>query len=333
MSPSRKTAARPASSPDAAAPTARATWHALEVPVPETSRLVTVAGGLPGRTPPQANTLTRSIVAALDEVAAQGTGAAWLVAPSRRVGQEWVETVVRLGHPVANLHVTTLAALAFDIVADTLAAAGTELAPPRAKLVAVERVLDESQADLESFRDFAGPLRRLAERVLTSLEALRASGLTSRDLVRGLGRTAKARDLGLLLDRYDAALRGLNLVDQAGELALAIEHVKAGRVPPAIARVLVPDDIDPPPLERRLLDALAAAPGVIIRTLATDPPLPNPPAAIDTAHVSIFRAAGEANEVRHGGSARRRRDSGAGACAAAESGPQAGPRTQTARVR
>ena len=294
MSPSRKTAAR-----SAAASEQPASWHALEVPVPETSRLAPVAGGLPGRVPPQANTLTRSLVAALAEIAACRTGAAWLVAPSRRVGQEWVETVVRLGHPVANLNVTTLPALAFDIVADTLAASGTALAPPRAKLVAVERVLDESRADLESFRDFAGPWRRLAERVLASVEAIRAAGLAAGDVVGGLGRTAKARDLGRILDRYEAALRGLNLVDQPGELALAIDHVAAGRVPPAIALVLVPDDIDPPPLERKLLAALGSAPGVTVRTLATDPPLAAAPAAIDASHVSIFRAAGESNEVRH----------------------------------
>ena len=293
MCPSRKTAAV------ASAPSAAGSLHALEVPVPETSRLTAVAGGLPGRVPPQANALTGALVAALDAIAACRTGSAWLVAPSRRVGQEWLETVVRLGHPVANLHVTTLPALAFDIVADTLATTGTELAPPRAKLVAVERVLEESRADLESFRDFTGPWRRLAERVLTSLEAIRASGLSSRDVVVGLGRTAKARDLGLILDRYESTLRGLNLIDQPGELAMAIEHVATGRVPRAIALVLVPDDIDPPPLERKLLAALGAAPGVTMRTLATDPPLAPAPAAIDASRIRIFRAAGESNEVRH----------------------------------
>ncbi len=294
MSSSRKTSDRPA-----ATAWQSPAWHALEVPVPASSRLGMVAGGLPGRAPPQANTLSRSLIAALDEIVARGGGSAWLVAPSRRVGQEWVETIVRLGHPVGDLHVTTLPALAFDIVADTLAASGTALAPPRARLVAVERMLEESRGDLESFRDVIGPLRRLAERVLVSLEALRASGLTSGDLVAALGHTARARDIGLLLDRYTASLEAVNLIDQSGEFALAIDHVATGRVPPAIEVVLVPDDVDPPPLERRLLDALAAAPGVTVRTLSTDQPLPAAPAPIDIKHISIFRAAGEANEVRH----------------------------------
>ncbi len=295
MSPSRKTAAAPAAAPG---------WHALEVPVPVASRLVRSRGGLPGRAAPQANRLLESLAAALPDIALERAtetvaDPAWLIAPSRRIGHQWLETLVRLGHGIANVHVTTVSALAFDIVADALAATGTTLAPPRAKLVAVERVLDESRPDLRSFAGAEGSLRRLAERVLSSLESLRAAGLAPRDVARSLGRSDKAHDLGLLLERYTAALRAMNLTDQAGEIALAIAEVEAGRVPSALALLLVPDDIDLPPLERRLLDTLAKAPGVRMRSLATDPPLPAAFAPIDTPPISIFRAAGEANEVRH----------------------------------
>ena len=205
-------------------------WHALEVAVPEASRLARVAGGLPGRVPPQANTLAHAIVAAVTEIGA-ATPATWLIAPSRRVGNEWLETLVRLGHSVTNVHVTTLSALAFDIVADRLAADGVMLAPPRAKLVAVERVLAESRGELRSFAAAAGSTRRLAERLLQSLEALRNAGLSSRDVSLGLRHSDKAHDLCILLDRYVAALGDLSLIDQAGELALAIEQVRAGKLP------------------------------------------------------------------------------------------------------
>ena len=273
-------------------------WHALEVAVPEASRLARVAGGLPGRVPPQANTLAHAIVAAVTEIGA-ATPATWLIAPSRRVGNEWLETLVRLGHSVTNVHVTTLSALAFDIVADRLAADGVMLAPPRAKLVAVERVLAESRGELRSFAAAAGSTRRLAERLLQSLEALRNAGLSSRDVSLGLRHSDKAHDLCILLDRYVAALGDLSLIDQAGELALAIEQVRAGKLPAKVSCLLVPDDLDLPRLERQLLEALGAAEGVTVHTLATDPPLPAPPAAVDAARFRIFRGSGEANEVRH----------------------------------
>ncbi|NCA10922.1 hypothetical protein EBR56_03795, partial [bacterium] len=189
--------------------------------------------------------------------------------------------------------------LAFDIVADQLAADGLVLAPPRAKLVAVERVLAESRGELRAFAAAAGSTRRLAERLLHSLDALRNAGLSSRDVARSLRHSDKGHDLCILLDRYAAALGDLKLVDQADELVLAIEHVRAGKLPATFSRLLVPDDLDLPRLERQLLDTLMAAPGVTIRTLATDPPLPAPPAAVDAARFQIFHASGEANEVRH----------------------------------
>ena len=275
-------------------------WHALEVAVPDESRLTSVAGGPPGRESPQANTLAHAIVAAVAEIeAGTATPATWLIAPSRRAGNEWLETIVRSGHPVTNVHVTTLSALAFDIVADQLAADGLVLAPPRAKLVAVERVLAESRGELRAFAAAAGSTRRLAERLLHSLDALRNAGLSSRDVARSLRHSDKGHDLCILLDRYAAALGDLKLVDQADELVLAIEHVRAGKLPATFSRLLVPDDLDLPRLERQLLDTLMAAPGVTIRTLATDPPLPAPPAAVDAARFQIFHASGEANEVRH----------------------------------
>ena len=51
------------------------------------------------------------------------------MAPSRRVGNEWLETLARTGRPTANLHVTTMSALAYDIVSATLArdAVGLEI--------------------------------------------------------------------------------------------------------------------------------------------------------------------------------------------------------------
>ncbi len=268
--------------------------------MPEQSRLTAATGGLPGREPPQGNALLQAIVAALGAIEAETTTpATWVIAPSRRVGNEWLETLVRTGHLVTNVHVTTLSALAFDIVADRLAAEGLMLAPPRAKLVAVERVLAESRHELRSFTAAAGSTRRLAERLLQSLEALRNAGLSSRDVARGLRHSDKAHDLCVLLDRYVAALGDMNLIDQAGELVLAIEQVQAGKLPAKFSRLLVPDDLDLPRLEQQLLDALMAAAGVTVHALATDPPLPAPPAAIDAGRFQIFRAAGEANEVRH----------------------------------
>lgn len=271
---------------DAAAP-----CRTIEVTVPDQSPLTLVAGGLPGRAPPLANRLIESIAAAITPATGDSPPVStWLVAPSRRVGNQWLETLARTGVPSADVHVTTLSALAYDIIADTLAARGLRLAPPRAKVAAIERLLGANRAALPSFADATGAPRRLAERVLHSIESLRAAGIAPREVTRTLGGSAKARDLALLMERYDADLAALHLVDVAGELVMATNYVRTGRRPPALGRLLVPDDLDPPRLERELLDALAAA-GVEVVGLAVDDTSASPAPA-------LFRAAGEANEVR-----------------------------------
>ena len=297
-------------------PDAAANWHRLEVPVPEQSRLTVVAGGLEGREPPQSSRLIESIAAAYGAAAAGAADgshatllvpAIWLVAPSRRVGNEWIETLSRTGCPTANIHVTTLSALAYDIVAESLAQASLTLAPRRARLVAVEQLLVEHRDQLRSFAGNSGSgnsgsLQRLAERVLHSLESLRTAGLTPAEVTRGLrtsGRASdKAHDLALLMDLYAAKLRQMKLIDVAGELTLAVDHARKGTLPESLGRLLVPDDLDPPRLEKDLLDALRASPRVDVQTLATDPPVPDDAAFPSLERTTMFRAAGESNEVR-----------------------------------
>jgi ATP-dependent helicase/nuclease subunit A len=274
-------------------------WHAVEVAVPEPSRLSLVAGGMAGREPPRASRLVEAIAAACRLPGMDGAECppTWLVAPSRRVGNEWLETLARTGRPTANLHVTTMSALAYDIVSSTLARDGVELAPPRAKLVAVERILQDRRDDLRSFAA-AESLPRLAERILQSLEALRDAGLAAPQVARGLRNSAKGRDLALLLDRYEAMLREMRLIDRAGEVSLALDHVRTGSLPPGMQRLLVPDDLDLPRLEGALLEALEASPAIDVRRLETDPPLDDASAAVASGRLQVFRAAGEGNEVR-----------------------------------
>jgi ATP-dependent helicase/nuclease subunit A len=284
-----------------------ALWHRLEVAVPAQSRLTAIAGGLPGREPPQPNRLIESIAAACRMAAGDAAAApqasaplpaTWLVAPSRRVGNEWIETLSRTGHPTVNLHVTTLSALAYDIVSESLTRKSLTLAPRRARLVAVEQLLVERRDHLRSFAGSGGSLQRLAEQVLRSVEALRAAGFTPADVTRGLRKSDKAHDLALLLDGYAEKLRQMHLIDVAGELQLAVEHARAGTLPESLGRLLVPDDLDPPRLEKELLDALRAAPQVAVQMLATDPPVAEEALASGLERMTMFRAAGESNEVR-----------------------------------
>jgi len=100
------------------------------------------------------------------------------------------------------------------------------------------------------------------------------------------------------MDLYAAKLRQMNLIDVAGELTLAVDQARKGTLPESLGRLLVPDDLDPPRLEKDLLDALRASPRVEVQMLATDPPVPEAAAFPSLERTTMFRAAGESNEVR-----------------------------------
>ena len=91
------------------------TWHAIQAEVHADGALATRAGPVTGRRSPHACGIVTSLVDALNKPSRprpDGTPEppTWLVAPSRRIGHQWVETLVRLGHPVVNLQITTVAA-------------------------------------------------------------------------------------------------------------------------------------------------------------------------------------------------------------------------------
>lgn len=48
----------------------------------------------------------------------------WLIAPSLRVGHQWVDAVVRNGQPAVNVRISTIKGFALDLAASEMAAKG-----------------------------------------------------------------------------------------------------------------------------------------------------------------------------------------------------------------
>jgi len=64
-----------------------------------------------------------------------------LIAPSRRVGNQWLDAAARAGRPVLNARVETLFSLAVNLAASLLARDGLSVAPRRAELLLADRTL------------------------------------------------------------------------------------------------------------------------------------------------------------------------------------------------
>jgi ATP-dependent helicase/nuclease subunit A len=271
------------------------TWLAIEERVPGPTGAVRRHGGTGAASHA---TLITSIMAAIAE---KPRALTWLIAPSRRVARQWIDTIALAGTPVFNVRATTPRAFAYDLAAAELTAAGKTVASPRASLVLLEKVLATAARgrDLRYF-DRPRSYRRLAERMATSLAAIRMAGLTADDIRRrpGFGETHKAHDLALLLERYAAELEAARLVDAADVAATAIRVITTGPLPTSWQCILIPEGLFLRPLERRLVDALGERVGERLRLLRVDG---EPTSFDDAAHgptPSFFRAIGEVNEIR-----------------------------------
>ena len=280
--------------------TANSKWHAIQTVVPDfVEEIATKPGdGGTGRAPIGRPRLAQELAEVLVQSQLEPV---WLLAPSRRVGRQWIEILARTGTPVVNLRVTTIRALAYDIASAALARNSLRVAPKRASLILLERILAEHHRD-RKLRYFQNPrsLRRLAERMLASLAAIRQAGLHAKDIPRSLGNTPKSLDLGALLARYAADLKKSKLVDQADVMDVALEEAAEGRLPASLKRLLYPEDLDPTPMGRKLLDTLANSGHCQVQKLAVDPPA-GPELPVDSKiapSFSFFRAIGEVNEVR-----------------------------------
>ena len=244
----------------------------------------------------------------------------WLVAPSRRIGQQWLDRLAFADVPVLNLHVFSLRSLARQLAAPGLA----EETVPAHSVVADDEAawwLELAWQSLPAKR--RGPLTKLpispalASAVSRTLHDLRMSGLDpnrlrSATLPDELADVAgKPRELANLWEHYERLLLKHRRCDAASLFSLA-EQTLHRNSPSALPRdvvLLAPLGLEQWEAERRLLAAIGddlvrlgqAASASHPSDLAVLPYLLNvteAPEPKQDGTVTAFRAIGEANEVR-----------------------------------
>lgn len=182
----------------------------------------------------------------------------WLIAPSLRVGHQWVDAVVRNGQPAVNVRINTVKGFALDLAAPEMAAKGAKLIVADGAAILVDaiasRVLQRKSAYLSNLQPSAG----LSQTMLSAIETIRLAGMDAKMLRRDAFEVAaKAKDVGRLLQEYLKQLDALGLVDYAAVLRIAQDRLKTDSS--ALAGdvlVLVPDYLELTALERDLLDSL-----------------------------------------------------------------------------
>lgn len=151
----------------------------------------------------------------------------WLIAPNRRVGNQWAECVARSGQAVVNLRVKTLRSLATELAGREMVARKVKLVSEQAGPLLIDQVFRRLRAELR----YLGALPAssgLAETMFRSVQDIRLAGLTQDQVVpRRFEVSAKGQDLIGILGGYLDELKKQGLVDYADVLQLAIARAKS----------------------------------------------------------------------------------------------------------
>jgi len=261
------------------------------------------------------NRLTESIQSACQEFLLDEK---WLIAPSLRVGHQWLESVARSEQPVLNARVKTLRSMAVDLVAPEMAARGITLATPRACTLAMERALKHLNTGSLKYLAMAQESTRLTETVWQSVDALGHAGLEPTAIETApFEVVSKGQDLRIIARAYLDELSSQGLIDFAEVLRFAKQQlINNPDCLGADTIVMVPADARWHGLERELVAALPTSRliSVEVDTPATDETVPQTandierlrwlrtpsaaPEAAGDSTVKIVRAVGEVNEVR-----------------------------------
>jgi len=273
-------------------------------------------GQLSGRAAMAISELNR-LASSLQELCAQHPiEEKWLIAPSRRIGQQWLDAVARSGQSVLNARIKTIASMAVDLASPEMERTGVSFL----QSVEAEILLFGIMASLGD-NGYLGKLsltRGLVRAVLASLQDLRLEGIEAQELTPACFESnTKGNSMIRLLSLYQDELTSRHLADAAGVFKMAAAALRNRRVNlPEGLLITMPDDIEKGlgGLHRLMWEAFPENLRVILPTDLCDQtgnrpmrdasllawiakPSDAPPPSSDGSS-AIFRTAGAANEVR-----------------------------------
>ncbi|MBN1256217.1 MAG: hypothetical protein JXA52_00775, partial [Planctomycetes bacterium] len=239
-----------------------------------------------------------------------------LLAPSRRIGRQWLEAITRSGQPVLNLQMDELRYIIIQEVSPELARQGLTLIRRRQRELLLDRLFTHQRSSKDSYFFPVNAGQGMTQLLGRVIQDLRLAGIASPNQAAFEVET-KGSEITALLTAYKTELTRLKLVDYADVLQIAKEMLQSGSVRQLHKTiVLLPEDLagNFSKLEEDFWSALPEQNRRIIqvdscknqeREALTDSRLlcwfANPsaaPAPQGDGSAEIFRAVGEVNEVR-----------------------------------
>ena len=97
----------------------------------------------------------------------------WLIAPSLRVGHQWVDAVVRNGQPAVNVRISTIKGFALDLAASEMAAKGAGLIAADGAAILVDSIASRLLHGKSAYLSNLQPSPGLSQTMLSAIETIR----------------------------------------------------------------------------------------------------------------------------------------------------------------
>ncbi|MBN1697124.1 MAG: PD-(D/E)XK nuclease family protein [Spirochaetales bacterium] len=243
----------------------------------------------------------------------------WLIAPTHRIGFQWIDQVSAAGQPVLNLRLKTIRTIAMDFASGALASKELVCISGLRKELLVGAVFEGLRKQKSGYLNRLSSGKGLLKRLCLSIEELRLAGLESGDINPDFFEVPeKGKEIIRLLRDYEKALASRRLADYTDVLKLAMHHVMEMDTKAEDGPLLVVPEaairFDFHPLEKQFWSKI---PGRARKVLSCDNPndaMPEertditllskirdvtgcpPPRGDDSAN--IFHASGAVNEIR-----------------------------------
>ncbi len=240
----------------------------------------------------------------------------FLVCPSLRTGQTWLDRTALLQNPVINVRLRTLKGLAFELADNHLRENNLKPINQSQALIMMNEVMSRLGTFETSYFSGARVSISLISGLIHTIETIRLAGLTAEKIKpEDFDVLEKGKNIQFVLAEYENALKRVGMVDYADILKLAIQQTAEKFQASADRFILFPDDTDNTRLEKDFLNAVPPESLLILETdtretrisegVKSDSDLlvhfmdPSAaPSAQGDGTAEIFQALGPSNEIR-----------------------------------
>jgi ATP-dependent helicase/nuclease subunit B len=238
----------------------------------------------------------------------------WVIAPSLRVGNQWLDTLARNGNSILNATIKTIKGAAVETAIGEIANSGRAVISNTALMVLTDVILQKLRQKSTRYLGALPHTENLVQVTAHTISALRSAGVSPDAITpEHFESPDKAADFRFIMEEYTAMLKTHSWADYADALKIATEKVLSdpGALPKDVI-LFVPENLEMNALEKKFLAAIPEEKRVSLSFRSKVAPdemsdaqllsrLNNPagaPAPKLDETASIFRAFGEVNEVR-----------------------------------